>query len=293
MLAISAGRPAAPKAVRAHQPTTKTQTNSKSQTQRAAPPQPPKLGSSHARRSPTGMLLAVSVIATLTGLLVVRPQLAAARAELAAHTDQLLIAAGFGIDEVSVSGHRFTADSDIFEGLDLASVKTSLAFDSRSAITRIERLPWVATASITRVYPGRLDVTVTERTPFAVWLIGAKAQLIDNTGRILQAVPKSQLPQLPQIAGEGAPEAARALFDVLAGIPAVQSRLKLATRITGRRWSLELDDGVRLELPPEGEAGALADLMADVQGQSLLAARDTIIDLRSRREIAVRPKGAT
>ena len=229
-------------------------------------------------------------MAALSGAIAVRGWAGDA---ISVRAEQLLVAAGFGIDEVSVSGHRFTAGNDIFECLDLANVKTMATLDSARASARIEQLAWIASASITRVYPGRIDVTVTERTPFAVWLMGPKARLIDVTGRVLQALPASQGPQLPRIAGDGAPEAARALFEMLARVPEVGSRLKLASRITDRRWSLELSSGVRLELPPEGEAGALADLVADAAGRQLLASHDTIIDLRSRREIAVRPAGAS
>ena len=216
-----------------------------------------------------------------------------ATAALATRTGQLLSATGFGIDAVSVSGHRYTADSEIFDCLDLTNVTSLIALDSTRAAARIERLPWVASASITRVYPGRIDVAVTERTPFAVWITSQSARLIDITGRSLQGIPLANLPDLPRIAGDGAPDAARALFEMLAQVPLIGSRLKVATRITGRRWSLELSDGVKLELPPEGEAGALAALTADTTGQRLLAAHDTVIDLRSRREIAVRPAGAS
>ena len=245
------------------------------------------------RQSSAPLKAATAVLALVALAIATKPARLWLSNTLAARTGQLLTATGFGIDAVSVSGHRFTADSDIFDCLDLANTTTMPALDSTRAAARIERLPWIASASITRVYPGRIDITVTERTPFAVWLTGPSARLIDNSGRTLQAVPVSKLPDLPRIAGDGAPEAARALFDMLAQVPAIGSRVKVATRITGRRWSLELDGGVKLELPPEGEAGALAALSADVTGQRLLAAPGTIIDLRSRREIAVRPAGAS
>ena len=41
--------------------------------------------------------------------------------------------AGFGLQQVSVSGHRFTADTDIYAALDLDSARTLLSFDARAA----------------------------------------------------------------------------------------------------------------------------------------------------------------
>ena len=209
------------------------------------------------------------------------------------HFDEVAIAAGLGIDEVSVAGHRFTADSDIFDALDLANVRTMAALNSRAVQARIERLPWVATATISRVFPGRIDVAVTERSPSAVWLNGTGATLVDDTGRLLSAVPPAHAPSLLRLSGEGAPAAAKALLATLAHYPDINARLERATRVTGRRWSLDLTDGLRLELPPEGEATALAALMGDPSSRALLETKNTIVDLRSRREIATRPAGAS
>jgi cell division protein FtsQ len=216
----------------------------------------------------------------------------AALRTIPARLDDVAIAAGLGIEQVSVSGHRFTADSDVFDSLDLANVRTMTALDSRRVQARIERLPWVATATVSRIYPARIDIALTERRPFAVWLNGQSSSLVDETGRILSAVPASYARALVRLSGEGAPGSARALFEMLAHYPEIAARLKQATRVIGRRWSLELSDGVRLELPSEGEATALAALAAGDAGRQLLGRRDTVIDLRSRREIAVRASGA-
>ena len=211
--------------------------------------------------------------------------------EGASRAEQLLSAAGFGIDEVTVSGHRFTADSDIFDALDLPNVRTMVALDSARVQVRLERLPWVATAALRRNYPGRIDVAIIERLPFAIWLNGETATLIDKSGRELSAIRASDWPALPRIAGTGAPEAATALFDVLSSVPELRPSLLVATRVTQRRWRLELNNGVRLELPPEGEATALAELLHDARSRQLLETANTTLDLRSRTRIAVSPAG--
>jgi len=243
-------------------------------------------------RSVTSRLAAILIVAAFglgLGGLALLPRHGMIGAALAARRDQILAFTGLGLDEIRVSGHRFTDDSAIFEALDLADVHSLPGFDSAKAAARIERLPWIASASITRVFPGRLDISVSERTPAAVWMIAPnQARLIDQSGRVLQAVPVANLPALPRLAGEGAPEASRALFEMLAQVPEISGRVLLATRVTGRRWSLNLSEGVRLELPSEGEAGALSDLIADPQGARLAATPNTVIDLRSRREIAFR-----
>ncbi len=202
--------------------------------------------------------------------------------------DDAAIAVGLGLDTIVVSGQRFTTDTDVYDCLDLARTRTLISLDSIAAKRCIETLPWIASAGLTRVYPGRLDVTIAERRPFAVWDDGQRTMLVDRTGRILAAAT-GHGEALLKITGDGAPQAAVALAEALAHVPAIAGRLDGATRKDGRRWSLLLPGNVRIELPAEGEATALADLLRHREGPTLLSRADTVIDLRSRFEIASRP----
>lgn len=237
-------------------------------------------------------LAAFALVAVLTGAAIIATGAVTGALATAAggggRVEAVLTAAGFGIGEVSVSGNRFTSDSDIFDCLDLPNVTTMAALHSTQVQARLRKLPWIENASITRVFPGRIDVIVTERTPFAAWFNGTNTVLVDATGRHLSAVRDTDWPNLPRIQGAGAPEAANALIQMLASVPEVGQRLHVATRITGRRWQLQLTNGVRLELPPEGEAAALASLLADKSASAWLEKSGTLIDLRSPTRIAAR-----
>lgn len=194
---------------------------------------------------------------------------------------------GLRLDQVSVSGHRFTADGDIFDALDLANARTLLTFDSAAARERIERLPWVATATIARVLPGRLDVRVTERRPYAVWRRGEREYLIDETGRVLGAVQAGAVTGLPRIAGDGAPAEAPRLMATLARFPAIAERVELAQRVAGRRWTLMLKGNVELRLAPDREMATLARF-ASGDLAKLLETPNRLIDARVPQRIAVR-----
>lgn len=206
--------------------------------------------------------------------------------------DAALAWAGFGVDQVSVSGHRFTPDGDILDALGLAAARSWRAFDSRAARDRIEQLPWVASATLTRRYPGQLDVRVTERTAFAVWEHGGRETLIDQTGRVLSDLrPGSAATAqagLWRIRGEGANGEAAGIAATVARHPWIARRLALAERIAGRRWTLHLDNGTRLHLPPDREALVLDGLTSSPRLKRLVEAPGRVIDLRSPGRIAVR-----
>jgi len=166
--------------------------------------------------------------------------------------------AGLGLDQVTLIGHRYTADKDIFEAIGLKRARTMLSFDPAAAQARLAELPWVEQASLERVFPDRLEVRVTERTPMAVWHHREQSFLIDATGRRLAQVPADLMPQLPRVTGEGADSAAAGLFAVLAPFADLKARVASAERVGGRRWTLRLSGGGAIQLPPEGEAQALA-----------------------------------
>jgi cell division protein FtsQ len=174
-----------------------------------------------------------------------------------AEIEQVIDLAGFGLSQVSVTGHRYTPDSDILDAVGLDTARTMLTFDSRAARQRIEELPWVEQATIDRVPPDRLEVRVTERSPFAVWTRGNRHDLIDKTGKVLSSVPAGAMPALPRVAGEGAAREAARLFALLAGHADLASRVVVAERVAQRRWMLRLADGSTVQLPARGEAGAV------------------------------------
>lgn len=173
------------------------------------------------------------------------------------------LALGVGIDQVALSGQRFAFANDIFDALDLPNAQFFATFDAESAKARIERLPWIDKAEIKRVYPNRLDIRVTERKPFALWSKESRNYLIDEDGHVLAAVSGDVLPNLPRVAGTGAPEGAKAILDLIAGIPQLSGRVQIAERAGGRRWVLKLAHGAELSLPSDGEAQALRLLVAD------------------------------
>lgn len=212
---------------------------------------------------------------------------ARAATDILPNLDDVLAAVGLGITQVELSGYRFTADGDIFDALDLTHVTSMLALDGDAACRRIERLPWVQTASITRVYPNKLAVTITERKAAAVWERGSTAYLLDATGRVLSAT-RDAPKDLPRFSGEGAATEAPELMGMLARYPVFAARLDLAERVGERRWTLHLKDGIALHLPPDGEAAALAELSGDTAFREVLRGHDIVVDLRTPGRATVR-----
>lgn len=202
--------------------------------------------------------------------------------------DRALVNIGLGINEISLTGHRYTLDSDIFAALESEETQSLVHFNVARARERVEALPWVETANVQRILPDRLRIEIVERRPAAVWLMDDREGLVDRTGRLLAWVTPGRTTDLPRIAGEGAPAAAAGLFMALAAEPAIASRVELATRIGDRRWTLTLNGGTIVHLPAGREPEGLRRL-ADLEARNrVMETGGQEVDLRVDGQIAVR-----
>ena len=96
------------------------------------------------------------------------------------------------MQQVTLSGHRFTSDSDIYAALDLDGARTLLSFDARAAQARIEQLPWIERASIERVVPDGVDVALPSACPSRVWRTGERSWLIAEVWDVEKLPPTLQ-----------------------------------------------------------------------------------------------------
>ena len=242
----------------------------------------------HARRRGPSVatLLRGLVIVTLTACCALTLKFGFPAAALARSLDAAAVSAGLGINQINVAGFRNTLSDDIFAALHTASGGSLLSYDTVAAKARLEALPWVASAEITRTLPDGLDVSIRERRAFAVWQHRQLMFLIDADGRTLEPTSRAEHRKLPLIVGDGAEAAAHDLLDILQAHPAILGRLEAAVFVGQRRWDLQLKDSLRLQLPEQAVPAALdwADRMQ--QDERLFDRRLAVIDLRVSGRVA-------
>jgi cell division protein FtsQ len=204
--------------------------------------------------------------------------------------DSLLVLAGLGIDDVRISGNQESSEITILEKLELAG--SLVSFDVEDAQARLGELPWIERASVRKFYPSTLAVEIAERKPFALWQRQGEVFVIDRTGTEIVPLEESRFATLPFMVGGGANATAADLLADLMAEPAIAERMSAAVLIAGRRWDLELDNGVTVKLPEKNVRQALAQLVRLESEQQLLARDVVVIDLRLPDRITVRlPEG--
>ena len=208
-----------------------------------------------------------------------------------AHAAQIAGAAvGLRIEEFSISGRRYTRESDIVAAVGAYYGDPILGIEPESAKLRVEGLPWVARAEVERILPKTISVRVIERVPLAIWQSNDMHQIIDTNGEVILDQSASDFLDLPVVSGDGAEEAAAELLSVLSIVPSIRQYVVAAERRGDRRWDLFLTLGIKVQLPDENADLALRRL-SEAEGCYGLFNRDIVnIDMRVPDRMIVRKR---
>ena len=188
--------------------------------------------------------------------------------------------AGFRVDEVLVTGRSGAEKQGLLNAIKLQRGDPILGFSIGRAQAELQRLPWIAAATVERRLPNMVYIRITERVPMALWQFDRKLVLIDKAGTILADQGVERFVKLPIIVGKGAPEHAPELLRQLSNEPILSPHLAAAVWVGSRRWDLRLDNGINVRLPEYDYAGALRRLSDLVSRESLFDRDIVAIDLR-------------
>ncbi|MDF2763953.1 MAG: cell division protein [Rhodospirillales bacterium] len=195
---------------------------------------------------------------------------------------------GLRVRNVLVEGRAETKAADILEALQAERGAPLLAIDVAAAKERLERLPWVKSATVERRLPDTLRVRVEERNAFALWQQGKRLAVIDRDGTVIVRDKLARFADRPLVVGEGAERRAAEIVDLLAGDPKLRREVEAAVLVSGRRWNLRLKGGIEVRLPEEGMDQAWAQLARMVREEGLLGRAVTMVDLRQPDKAIVR-----
>lgn len=244
-------------------------------------------------RKRRGMLRPVVLGAgALLALLLVAGAVRSMRPErsVAGLDERLGVLSALKVHKIRFVGRDKTPQAYLDAALGVARGSSLFGFSLESARARIEKLTWVAHATVERQLPDTVIVTLTERRPIARWQLDHKVNLIDGTGNVVEERDGDMgNSQLPLVVGAEAGQHAAKLIDELNAVPALKTRVDAMVRVGKRRWDLHLLNGIEVMLPEVGEDAAIARLMSLQNSHDLLDRPVRAIDLRLPDRMVVRP----
>lgn len=209
------------------------------------------------------------------------------RAATDASVGRALKDAGLLITEVEIEGQRRTRPSDVSRALQGALGTPSLLVDVDAVRAALEKIEWVAAAEVRVRLPGRLEVRMRERVPAAVWESRGGARVVDTAGKVIKGAPAAGFADLLRVDGTAVRGAVPGLTLMLARVPDLAPRIRSASWVSERRWTLHTDNGIAIHLP-EADADAALMRLSSLAGDLDLLTRDVdTIDLRLDDRMAV------
>jgi cell division protein FtsQ len=188
--------------------------------------------------------------------------------------------AGFRIATVAINGRKQLTQDEVL-AIGGVNGRSSLLFlDAATVRDKLKANPWIGEATVLKLYPGRLQIDITERTAFALWQRDGRLSVIADDGTVLEPYVARRFLALPLVVGKGAETRARDFLALLARYPQVQSVTKAAILVGERRWNLRLKDGLDVRLP-ENDAGNALAALSKFDKEDRLFSRDIVaIDMR-------------
>jgi cell division protein FtsQ len=197
-------------------------------------------------------------------------------------------AAGFNISAVALSGQKHLTREEIFAAAGVTGHSSLLFLDVADARVRLKTNPWIADATVQKLYPDRLQITIVEREAFALWQKAGRIGVIADDGTVLEPYISRRFVSLPLFVGEGAGARAKDFRALLDRYPDIRDKLRASVLVAERRWNLRLKNGIDVRLPESDVERALDQLVALDREKNLLSRDISSIDLRLPDRVTVR-----
>jgi cell division protein FtsQ len=209
-------------------------------------------------------------------------------AELRDFRDSVANLAGFRITSIALAGQRRLTREELLTTAGITGRTSLLFLDAGEARTRLKANPWIADATVLKLYPGRLHIAVTERDAFALWQRDGKVEVIAGDGTVVEPYAGQHFASLPLVVGIGAETRAKDLLATLDSYPSIREQLRAAVLVAERRWNIMLKNGIDVELPATGLEQALDTLLKLDRNNKILSRDIVAIDLRLADRVTVR-----
>jgi cell division protein FtsQ len=209
-------------------------------------------------------------------------------AELRDFRDAVANLAGFRITSIALAGQRRLSREDVLTTAGITGRSSLLFLDASEARARLKANPWIADATVLKLYPGRLHIAVTERDAFALWQRDGKVEVIADDGAVVEPYAGQYFAKLPLVVGIGAETRAKGFVEVLDKYPSLRDQLHAAVLVAERRWNVMLKNGINILLPAAGLEQALNTLVRLDRDNKILSRDIATIDLRLADRVTVR-----
>lgn len=196
-------------------------------------------------------------------------------------THQTIASTGLAVEHIHLAGRGRTGMAEVKNAIGVELGESMLRLDLAELRTRLESIPTIKQAAVSRVFPNEVYIYLTEREPVAVWQHQGELKLIDELGAVITDLHLHQYKDLPQLVGTGAPQHINDVMELFAANERLASQIQSVIRVGGRRWDVRFKRGITIKLPEEHHKQAWQRLIKMNEEQELLGRHIQAIDMRN------------
>jgi cell division protein FtsQ len=231
---------------------------------------------------------AIVILGSLTYGVVKGDHVASIVAAMRDARDGTANAAGFRIVSIALAGNHHVTREEVLATAGITGTTSLLFLDVGETRERLKTNPWIADATVLKLYPGELQIGIKEREAFALWQKEGQVSVIADDGTVLEPYVVPGLIRLPLVVGRGAETRAKEFLALLDRYPAMRDFVRASVLVGERRWNLRLKNGIDVRLPESDVASALERLVALDREKNLITRDILAIDLRLPDRVTVR-----
>ena len=168
------------------------------------------------------------------------------------------------VRSIGVTGTHLVPVTQVLTAADVPMGLPLMRVNTGTVASRVERIPQVQSAAVSRAWPDRLVITVVERKPALAVPAGSGYDLVDQTGVILRyaAVRPVGLPRFVPVGALPGNPGLRAAASVMRSLPSrLARRVTSVTAPTADSVTLQLTRGVTVDWGSTGLAAQKARVL--------------------------------
>lgn len=195
---------------------------------------------------------------------------------------------GFDISAITITGQSRLTENELLDAAGVTPRQSLLFLDAGAVRERLLAIPLVKTARVMKLYPNRLVVAIEERRPQALWQRDGRISVVSDDGVAIDELRDERYLGLPFVVGDGAQKRLPEFLAIREGMGDLAQRVKAGVLVAGRRWDIEMTNGVIVKLP-EADPGRAIGVLIRLQREARILDKDVMaIDLRADNRVTVR-----
>ena len=189
---------------------------------------------------------------------------------------------GFELNHVQVLGNKTISKEDIIKQIVFKNCDSLFCVDLKKSKNEIEKNNWIKLARLKYDLPSKLSIVIEEEKPIFLLKETEQITLLNIEGKKIQDIDviTNDYKNLLVLSGNGVEDKIFNLLNIFSISTSVSEKIKEATLVSSRRWSLRHSSNIIIELPEDNPGKAFYKIVELDKKYGFLNERLKRIDLR-------------